>query len=421
MVILITSLALCLIAILDIRRAFLFVHSGPYLLKTVYFSLHPLQLLLFLIGFLGLSISYRNLGSFEAAIGPRQLSDDTRKLAFALFALIVLDLFSYRGVAAARAAAAGKLGSDWLNAFGVSGAWRPLALAASYQLVVWHAMFLAILLGGLSFVLVPRYMQAFISERGARGSLQGVSYGLLQPFCSCCAAVIAPSLRQWGASREFLLSFVVTSPALNITTVILTVLLLPAPYAAARVLGGVVLAVLVTYLVAQMAGRPELSRPRSPLVMSGPRVPKWVRSYFQLLFPDSLIPEATPSHFLRAWSIATLRIGLVMAPTFFVFSALTGILLQVLPSAFGNNGPSVILASMSGSLLMIATWSEIPVALQMINAGLYGPAAALLIVLPSVSLPSLLLLAGSMGRAREGILLAFATVVVGIVVGLIFL
>ena len=70
---------------------------------------------------------------------------------------------------------------------------------------------------------------------------------------------------------------------------------------------------------------------------------------------------------------------------------------------------------------MISSWTEIPVALQMIQAGFYGPAATLLVVLPPVSLPCLLILGGCIVRSRVAALLGLVIVVAGIIAGLMFL
>jgi uncharacterized membrane protein YraQ (UPF0718 family) len=70
---------------------------------------------------------------------------------------------------------------------------------------------------------------------------------------------------------------------------------------------------------------------------------------------------------------------------------------------------------------MISTWTEIPVALQLIGSGLTGPAATLLVVLPPLSLPCVMLLCGSLGRFGGVVVLAFAVMVSGIVAGVIFL
>ena len=70
---------------------------------------------------------------------------------------------------------------------------------------------------------------------------------------------------------------------------------------------------------------------------------------------------------------------------------------------------------------MISTWTEIPIALQMLQAGLTGPAAAALVVLPAVSLPCLMLLAGALGRLRVTVLLGAAVMLAGLVAGVLFL
>ena len=72
-----------------------------------------------------------------------------------ILALLLADLFAYRGVPAARSMASGRLTADWLGAFGVTGWWKPLAQATSYLLNVWHATMLGILLSGLALTVLP--------------------------------------------------------------------------------------------------------------------------------------------------------------------------------------------------------------------------------------------------------------------------
>src|SRR5207247_2284211 len=66
---------------------------------------------------------------------------------------------------------------------------------------------------------------------------------------------MAPSFAKRGASTTFLLSFIVGAPMLNITTIVLALALLPAPFAVTRIVAGVVVTVLVTYLVSKAADR----------------------------------------------------------------------------------------------------------------------------------------------------------------------
>src|SRR5262249_14293025 len=59
-----------------------------------------------------------------------------------------------------------------------------------------------------------------------------------------------------------------------------------------------------------------------------------------------------------------------------------------------------LVAAVGGTFFMIPTWSEIPLALQLIESGFRGPAATLLVVLPAVSLPCLIVLRAALYRFR---------------------
>lgn len=414
-------LGLSLLAIVDLRRGFLFTE---YFFRSSYLALSPLHPLMLAVGLTGLLVSHRSLKRHETTLRPVILERYTRGVAFVLFGLLVVDLFTYRGVAATRAVAAGSLGAGWLAAFGVTGWLKPVALSVSYLLAVWHATFLGVLLAGLALTFMPRYLQPYCARPGFGGTLFGGLFALPQPFCSCCAALITPSLVRRGASVNFSLAFVVGSPMLNLSALILAAALLPAPYAITRVLAGVILAVLVTYAVSYLAERWDRtgeSRNQRPL---NPRVSRWLDLYYRIFDLEGMVRERplnTPGDLVSAWLFVSGRIALILVPTLWLWSVATAAIVQALPSTFGNNLPSVVSAAIAGTLLMVSTWTEIPVALQMIQAGYTGPAATLLVVLPPVSLPCLMLLAGSLGRYRVVVLLGLAVAVAGIITGVVFL
>jgi len=145
--------------------------------------------------------------------------------------------------------------------------------------------------------------------------------------------------------------------------------------------------------------------------------------YFRLLDTDRITTRRidTPSQLIATWLYASARIALVLVPTLWAWSVIASALFRVLPAAFGNNLASVVLAAIGGTFFMISTWSEIPMALQLIQSGFSGPAAALLVVLPAVSLPCMMLLGGSLQRFRTVGLLSVAVMIVGIVAGALFL
>ncbi len=421
------SLALALLAIVDFRRGFLFTGAaglGGYSMSTPHFVFSPWQALMLVVGLAGLLASYRSMTSYEAELRGVNLERHVRWMTFALFALLVLDVFTYRGVPAARVAKAGAMGASWLDAFGATGWLRPVALAVSYLVTVWHATFVAILFAGLALTVLPRYLKPFFARTGFGGNLFGAAFALPQPFCSCCAAMIAPSLTRHGASDNFSLAFVVGSPMLNLTTLFVAAILLPAPYAITRILAGVVLAVPVTYGVARLANRWGVAEGKAPQSAFANWLSRWVGLYCRIFHLEEIVRERPldrPGAFLPAWFYISGRIALLLVPTLLLGSIIAAAIVQALPSTFGNNLPSVVIASLAGTLLMISTWTEIPVAQQMIQAGLSGPAATLLVVLPPVSLPCLLLLAGAIGRFRVVVLLGLAVVVAGIAAGVLFL
>ena len=417
-------LALTLLALLDLRRGFLF---ADYSIRTLFYALTPWHGLMLAAGSTGMFVLHRGLRRREAHL--QQPPHLVRTLTLMVLAMLVIDLFVYRGVPAARSITAGRVGLDWMAAFGVTEWWRPIAQATSYLLNVWHATMLGLLLSGLALTVLPVFVTRHIARSGFTGSLFGALFALPQPFCSCCSSVMAPSLVRRGASTTFLLSFILGAPMLNITTIALALALLPLPFAATRIVAGVVVTILVTHLVARLADRWDRSAAATNTRTVHPtRGPGWLRRigdiYLGLFDLDRLMRQGTvktPSQFFSTWLTVSGRLSLVLVPTLWVWSVIASVLFQALPSAFGNNLPSVVLAAFGGTFFMISTWSEIPMALELINAGYDGPAAALLVVLPAISLPCMMLLAGTLGRLRMVVLLSAAVMLAGIVTGTMFL
>jgi uncharacterized membrane protein YraQ (UPF0718 family) len=223
---------------------------------------------------------------------------------------------------------------------------------------------------------------------------------------------MAPALAQRGASTNFLLSFVIGAPMLNVTTMALTVTMLPTPFALTRIVGGALTAIVITYVVARIADVWDAPR-------VGVRSTSWAGSWLQQA-ADAGAPQTT-SQLVTDWMSASVRFGLFLVPALWIWSVAAATIAQVLPPAFGNNFASVVLAALAGTFFMIPTWSEIPMALQLIGLGLDGPAAALLVVLPAISLPCMVVLGSSLRRFRMIALLSAAVMMAGISAGVLFL
>jgi uncharacterized membrane protein YraQ (UPF0718 family) len=80
----------------------------------------------------------------------------------------------------------------------------------------------------------------------------------------------------------------------------------------------------------------------------------------------------------------------------------------------GNSLSANLFASVAGALMYFATLTEVPILQGLIGSGMgRGPALALLLAGPAVSLPSLLVLRSVMGTKRTaayaGLVVAFST------------
>ena len=428
-------LALLLLTVVDIRRGFLF--SSDYFtvgVPAVVLNLHLGHLPLLLIGGLSVWLAYRWMTGLEKGLDGRRLNLKTLTMILAIIigALLVIDLFTYRGVPTERFLEAGEMGSG-PGPMGIGRTipianlpwWlQPLGEGINYLLVVWHAATLSMFIGGLFLVAAGAGLMAKLQSRGFGSHLAGVALALPQPFCSCCAAPIGGALYRKGASLGAVLAFTIASPMLNITAIILAASLLPIEFALLRIAGGVIVAVFLTYIVSLIASRwitAEETEIKHDRLLSWST--KLMTAYSRLFNFEKLVSQGTPNSpaaLISDWLRMTGRLAKIVIPMLLVTASLTAYVVRMMPDT-GNNLFGVIITSFFGTLLMVPTWTEIPFAAGMIAKGFPAIAATALLVLPAVSIPCLIIIAGAVGRTRVAITTGLAVFAVGIVAGIIFL
>ena len=279
-----------------------------------------------------------------------------------------------------------------------------LAYAQVYFLAIWKAAVLGVILGSLVQVLIPRdwLLRAF-GRAGLGSTVRGGLFALPGMMCSCCAAPLVAGLRRQRVSVGAALAFWIANPVLNPATLIFMGFVLGWQFTVLRLVAGVILVVGVS-LFAQRIAQPEvLPEPAVQAVESaasadqGNLFGRWMRSLWQLFW--STIP---------IYIIAVLALG---AARVWLFPHVDG--------AMGNSLLWLVPLAVVGTLFVIPTAAEIPIVQTLMTLGLgTAPAVALLMTLPSVSLPSLLMLRKSFD-ARVLVTVALLTMVVGIVSGLI--
>lgn len=276
-----------------------------------------------------------------------------------------------------------------------------LSFAGAYFKAVWKAMVLGLVLGSLVQVIVPKdwISRAFGRPNLSSTALAGAA-ALPGMMCSCCAAPVAAGLRARSASVGSTLAFLLGSPVLNPATIIFMGFVLSWKFAIFRIIVGVVMVLGLSTLADRIAG--------------GETVPASV------IEDEAMAQEG---NLLHQWARALVRLALDSLPAYVIFVLLLGAARAWLfPAVSPDWGSSVLLVlgmAVAGTLFVIPTAAEIPVIQTLMSVGLgVGPAAALLMTLPAISLPSVLIIKNAL-PAGVLIFTLVSVALVGIASGLI--
>ena len=160
----------------------------------------------------------------------------------------------------------------------------------------------------------------------------------------------------------------------------------------------------------------------------------WITGVFALLLLYALIRWFTKDE-LKEWGGATRDFALQILPLLFGGVLVAGFLLgrpgqeALIPTAWvaslvgGNSLFANFFAAISGAFMYFATLTEIPIVQGLLGAGMgQGPALALLLAGPSLSLPSMLVIGGELGFKKTTVYIAlvvFFSTIAGFVFGMV--
>jgi uncharacterized protein len=277
-----------------------------------------------------------------------------------------------------------------------------LDYATAYGRAIWQAMVLGLLLGSAVQTLLPAHWVArLLGQAGLRSVAAGGLLALPGMMCTCCAAPVVVGLRERQASQGAAVAFWLGNSVLNPATLVFMGFVLGWHWTALRLVLGVILVFGGGWLVDLTATSTERAAARGRL--------------------DALtsVPLPQGSAFGR-WLELLAKMTLRLVPEYIVLVLLLGAARAWL---FPHIGPEVdnaiawILAfALVGTLFVIPTAGEVPIVQAMLSFGVAaGPAAALLMTLPPVSVPSLAMTARALGRRVVAmmVLMVFAVGVAG--------
>ena len=286
--------------------------------------------------------------------------------------------------------------------------------------------------------------------------------GTVLAVCSCTVLPLFAGIYMRGAGIGPATAFLYSGPAINVLAIVLTAKVLGWELGLARAVGAVAFSIITGLLMAFIFRKDDANRTAGQIYLpdeDGKERKLWQDALYMLTMVLILVfaafakPSADDAAvwiaiFAAKWYVTgTLLIVLaVMLKAWFVKDELTswvqatwGFMKQIFPLLLagvlvagfllgrpgypalipehyivslvgGNSLWANLFASVSGALMYFATLTEVPILQGLIGSGMgQGPALALLLAGPALSLPSMLTLTGIMGVKKT---LAYCTIVV---------
>jgi uncharacterized membrane protein YraQ (UPF0718 family) len=326
-------------------------------------------------------------------------------LLIALVGLFYVKWFPYynRAFVAASQHSIGKSILMGTAASAPTPSWRAaLDYALAYGRAIWQAMVLGLLLGSAVQALIPPQWVAHALGKSGFGSV--VNAGLMSlpgMMCTCCAAPVVAGLRARQAAPGAAIAFWLGNTVLNPATLVFMGFVLGWQWMGLRLALGIVMVFGLGYVVNRMVTPQEAEAARGEMA--------------------KLAAEEDPGTAFSRWLKILGRMTLRLIPEYIVLVLVLGAarawLFPHIGPDIGNSLLWIAALAVAGTMFVIPTAGEVPIIQAMLSLGMAGgPAGALLMTLPPVSLPSLAML----GRSFPPRVLVFVTgavVVFGIAAG----
>jgi len=294
--------------------------------------------------------------------------------------------------------------------------------------------------------------------------------GTILAVCSCTVLPLFAGIYKMGAGLGPATAFLYSGPAINVLAIILTARVLGLEMGIARAAGAVVFSIVIGLLMHLIYRKEEMEKANGQRAMPEPEVkrPLWQNAFYFvamvgiLVFANWAKPAETAGIWYAIYSIKWIITGLftltlaVVLGLWFKKSELGqwieaswGFVKQILPLLFlgvliaglllgrpqyqglipakwvaaavgGNSIYANFFASIAGAFMYFATLTEVPILQGLLGAGMgKGPALALLLAGPALSLPNMLVIRSVMGTKKTVVFVSLV-IVMATISGIIF-
>jgi len=286
--------------------------------------------------------------------------------------------------------------------------------------------------------------------------------GAVLTVCSCTILPLFMSIYQRGAGLGPAITFLYSGPAINVLAIVLTARILGVDIGLARAVGAVFASVFMGLMMHLIFLKDENkrqannnfhieSRESKPLfktalpivliilfmVFANFKKPdgetlmlstlynlREIIALLCIIFVVFLVYRWYREDEIKQWLNQTLSFGLSIVPYLFAGILLAGFLFGrighegLIPSEFvsslvgGNSLRANFIASLLGAFMYFASCTEVPILQGLIGAGMgKGPALALLLSGPALSLPSMLIIAKAIGFKKTAVYVVLVVIV----------
>ena len=287
--------------------------------------------------------------------------------------------------------------------------------------------------------------------------------GTILAVCSCTVLPIFAGIWKRGAGIGPAVAFLYSGPAINILAIILTARVLGMEMGIARAVGAITFSIIIGLIMAFLYRKEEIEKIEDNKIFEGSKTkearPLWKNSFYfftlvlilifaawgkpresvgfwemvykihwyitgiLLVFLAYILKKWFAKEELLDWVNSTWGFAKQIFPLLLGGVAVAGFLMGrpgldtgIIPNEYiaklvgGNSLWANFFASFSGALMYFATLTEIPILQGLMGSGMgKGPALALLLAGPALSLPSMIVLKSIMGTKK---MLVYVTLVV---------
>jgi len=264
--------------------------------------------------------------------------------------------------------------------------------------------------------------------------------GTILAVCSCTVLPLFGGIYKRGAGLGPAIAFLFSGPAINVLAITYSARLLGYDIGLARAIGAISFSIVVGLIMAFIFRKEETQKDEKAFAMlaADPGGKKlWQQGIFFAILVGVLLSAASKKWIILGvlmailvvvlwrwfkkgeivqWMKETLHLGRLILPWLLVGVFAAGILKYAIPESVvtdwvgGNSILANFIASFLGALMYFATLTEVPIIRAFMDLGMgKGPALALLLAGPALSLPSMLVLRNIMGTKKT---LTYVTIVV---------